>query len=316
MSKRLKIVLVGEESAAIHTLRMLRRCDHEIVGVVSSPEQNSGTAGLWTAAERAGLCRWPSVSVKRAEFAVELERLSVDLLLNVHALHLIHEAVLNVPTLGAYNLHPGPLPEYAGLNVPSWAILNGEYEHAVTLHRMVPRLDAGTIAYDSRFPVAPDETGLSLMLKCVRNGLPLIQQLLEAAAIDAIPCHQQDFTRRRYFNRKPPHVKGFDWDRSAARIEAHLRACDYGPFPSPWGWPVVCHRDGQIAIQKVEIADRLAAFTPGTVEGVTEQEMLVATRDRVVQLTRFERLGPRQPLDALVGQQLTAPVGVAHSAAK
>ena len=68
----------------------------------------------------------------------------VDLLLNVHSLYLIaRRTVVAAPRIGSFNLHPGPLPEYAGLNTPSWAIYNGEREHGVTVHWMEPGVDTG-----------------------------------------------------------------------------------------------------------------------------------------------------------------------------
>ena len=60
------------------------------------------------------------------------------------------------------NLHPGPLPQYAGLNVPSWAIYNGEVTHGVSLHRMDSGIDTGPIAYQASVLIGPRDTGLSL----------------------------------------------------------------------------------------------------------------------------------------------------------
>src|SRR5580692_7331177 len=75
--------------------------------------------------------REPVERVKDPELAESLRSAQVDLLLNVHSLYIIHQGVLAVPRLGAYNLHPAPLPRYAGLNSVSWAIYHGEKEHGV-----------------------------------------------------------------------------------------------------------------------------------------------------------------------------------------
>jgi len=66
----------------------------------------------------------------------------------------VPEAVLGVPARGAWNLHPGPLPRYAGLNAPSWAIYRGEQRHGVTVHRMDRGIDTGDIAYQETRKVA------------------------------------------------------------------------------------------------------------------------------------------------------------------
>jgi len=41
----------------------------------------------------------------------------------------------------AVNFHDGPLPQLAGLNVTSWAILRHEKEHGVTWHALTERAD-------------------------------------------------------------------------------------------------------------------------------------------------------------------------------
>ena len=127
-------------------------------------------------------------------FAGWLEENAVDLLINVHALHIIRSDVLSALSIGGFNLHPGPLPRYAGLNVPSLAVMNGETRHAVTLHRIEAGIDTGAIAYQAEFDLALDATGLSCSLQCVRLGVPLIGELLSAALKD--PATGNKFGRK------------------------------------------------------------------------------------------------------------------------
>ena len=51
----MNILLVGEESAGIQTLRALTDSDHRIVAVMASPSKNNGgLANLWETAEKLG----------------------------------------------------------------------------------------------------------------------------------------------------------------------------------------------------------------------------------------------------------------------
>jgi UDP-4-amino-4-deoxy-L-arabinose formyltransferase/UDP-glucuronic acid dehydrogenase (UDP-4-keto-hexauronic acid decarboxylating) len=128
----------------------------------------------------------------------------VDLLLNVHSLYVLPEPLLRVPALGAWNLHPGPLPRYAGLNAPSWAIYRGEQRHGVSVHRMEAGIDTGDIAYQESFPIAAADTGLSVALRCAQVGVALLHRLLEDAAAGSIPRLAQDAAQRTYFGRGVP----------------------------------------------------------------------------------------------------------------
>ena len=74
----------------------------------------------------------------------------MDLILNVHSLHLIRKEILDLPRLGSFNFHPGPLPRYAGLNSVCWALYRGETKHGVTLRSWWRIMTPGLSAIGSR----------------------------------------------------------------------------------------------------------------------------------------------------------------------
>jgi len=308
MNHSLNILLVGGESAGVQTLRMLAASPHRIIGVVA-PSLGNGDDGLWTAAEQLGLECFPADQVRLPEFAALVADRDTDVLLNVHSLHLIPTAVLTACRVGAFNLHPGPLPEYAGLNVPSWAIYNGETRHGVTLHHMVEQIDAGLVAYQSRFDIKPADTGLRVMRNCVRLGLQLIQTLLRDLAIDpeSVPRVRQDLNLRKYYDRRPPNDGWLDWNRYACDIVNHVRAADYSPFPAPWGHPVCCYGPEQIAVISTASTGRFCFLTPGTVGSRSGRGVLVSTRDEWIEVQLVEKNGQCcRAADVLrTGQRLT-----------
>ena len=70
----------------------------------------------------------------------------------------------NKNLLLALNYHDSPLPRYAGVNSTTWAILNNEKQHGVTLHKIVSGIDEGDIAAQSLIAIEKDE-GFYLKLK-------------------------------------------------------------------------------------------------------------------------------------------------------
>jgi methionyl-tRNA formyltransferase len=213
----------------------------------------------------------------------------VDVLLNVHSLWLIDPGVLDAPRIGAFNLHPAPLPEYAGLNGPSWAIYNGEPRHAVTVHWMAPGIDTGPIAYRQEIVTDDSDTGLTLSAKCVRAGVPLLLELLDAAARDpaTIPRLPQDPARRHYYGKGVPEEGRLRWDRSADRIVRFVRACDYSPLASPWGHPRAMLDGRPIGVVTAFRTWRASSAPPGTVGDVAASAALVAAADEWVAVSRL-----------------------------
>jgi len=273
----LNVLLAGEEAAGLQTLRALARTEHRIAAVLAS----SADATVGKVARQMGYEIWPADLVKDPGFAARVRDRAIDIILNVHSLHIVHPEVLRAARLGGFNLHPGPLPAYAGLNTISWAIYRGETSYGVTLHEMSPVVDAGRIAYAASFPIGEDDTPMSLMRKCVEEGVPLVMRLLETAARhpDAIPRIEQDLALRRVFGREIPEGGCLDWARPAARIVNFVRACDYHPLPSPWGHPRTRWGDRDIGIARASRTGRRADGPPGKVGEPSGPDIDVACED-------------------------------------
>jgi methionyl-tRNA formyltransferase len=294
----LNILLVGEESAGTQTLKMLAQSEHRLVGVMASPtRQAMGGMTLWQLAEKLGYRTWPAALVKDPTFAEVVIAEQVDLLLNVHSLFVIKGEVVAAPRIGSFNLHPGPLPRYAGLNAPSWAIYHDEKVHGVTLHRMLAGIDTGTIAYQALFDIEARDTGFSLSAKCIRAGLELIKQLLVTAAADPqqIPALEQDFTVRQYFGKETPQEGWITWARPARAIHNFVRAADYSPFTSPWKTPRSSLGGEEIGLVKTVLTGQPCAAPPGTIGPMVGTQVRVACADEWLTVERVTHKGKPAP---------------------
>lgn len=287
----INILLVAEEAAGIQALRAITGTAHRVVGVVTS-EHRAGhaAASVRRAAEQLGCRIWPSCVVKDPAFAETMRSARIDVLLNVHSLHLIHPVIVAAPAIGSFNLHPGPLPQYAGLNSPSWAIYNGESQHAATVHWLAPDIDMGPIAFHAQIATEKRDTGLSLSAKCVKAGIPLLLRLLDAAAHDpaAIPRVPQDLGRRRYYGKEVPENGRLRWSQPARSIVRFVRACDYFPWRSPWGHPRARLNGEPLRILKAFCTARLCMALTGTVGDVAEAVAFIAAADAWVGVSRVE----------------------------
>ncbi|HUR93850.1 MAG TPA: formyltransferase family protein [Gemmatimonadales bacterium] len=296
----MNIVLAAEEAAGVQALRAVADAGHRVVGVLtSSAAAASGAArrGAVVAdvAADLGVPVWPAHLVRSPELAAVLCDGVVDLLLNVHSLHIVHPAVLRAAVIGSFNLHPGPLPRYAGLNAPSWAVLHGEIDHAVTVHWMAPGIDTGPVAYATTFALTEEDTGLSVSARCVRLGIPLLRRLLDDAAVNPrrIPVLEQNPSERRYHGREVPYAGKVRWSLPAGELTRFIRACDFHPLPSPWGSPLASLGGEPLAVLGASLTREPCAAPPGTVGGCVNGAALVATGDEWVRLHHV-RVGGRR----------------------
>jgi methionyl-tRNA formyltransferase len=289
------IILVGEESAGIQTLRALADSDHRIVAVMASASKNNGgLANLWETAEKLGYQPLPAKLVKDPRFADEVRAAEVDVILNIHSLFIINKEVVNAPRIGCFNMHPGPLPRYAGLNVVSWAIYRGETSHGVTIHKMEPGIDTGHIVYQELFDIDDADTGLTLSAKCIRSGIALVLRLIETASSDpaAIPLTPQDLTKREYFGREIPYEGRLFWSLPAREIVNFVRACDFFPFHSPWGHPqtILGTMSGaqEIGVVKACLTGERCDVSPGTVGDVIRPGVKISCGDEWIIVNKLK----------------------------
>jgi len=291
---RLRVVLVAGEGAGAQVLRRLLASGHEVIRVLAeSPTPAGASATPWQVARAAGLPHGAPTEALAPGFPSWLSEERADLLLNVHALVILPQAVVEAPRIGSYNLHPGPLPALAGLNAPSWAVYEGRTSHAVTLHRMTAGVDEGAIAYAAAFPLTEEDTGLSVSLRCAREGLPLVELLLRCAAEDpaAIPALDQDPSLRRWHGRAAPDGGRLRWSRQAVDLARLVRACDYGPFESPWGRPRARHAGEEIEILRARPTLDPACGPPGSVRISGDGRVTVATADHGLELLSIRHRG-------------------------
>lgn len=288
----MRILLAASESAGLQVLRALHQEGRAVVGVLAPRETATGTSAIWTYAEKNGIPTFAADRVKDPAFAGEVADAEVDLFLNVHSLHVVHASVLEAVRVGAFNLHPGPLPRYAGLNAPSWAIFRGEERHGVTLHAMEAGIDTGPIAYQELFGIEEKDTGFSLYAKCIRQGVPLVLRLVKVASQDPanIPAVPQDLSMREYFGREVPGGGRLSWAQPARRIVDFVRACDYLPFPSPWGHPESRLHGRALEVIKAVTTQEASTQVPGTVVEDRGEGVAVASADCdvVVSRVRFD----------------------------
>lgn len=265
-------VVIGNESLLIGCADTLLARGHRIDAVVS---------------QDAGIRRWAAdKGLALLEHPQDITG-GYDWLLSIANLTMIPDAVLAGAARGAVNFHDGPLPAYAGLNTPNWALINGEPQHGITWHLMTRGSDEGDILAQRKFDAAEDETAFSLNSKCYAAAMDSFPEVLAQLESGSLNRQPQDLRQRRYFARADRPAAGglLDFTRPAAELARLVRALDMGGY-----WNPMCiaklRLGGQIVLAgTAQLAEGTAA--PGTVLAVSKDSLTVAAGDGAVQLSRL-----------------------------
>ncbi|MFE9661487.1 amino acid adenylation domain-containing protein [Streptomyces sp. NPDC005955] len=290
----LSSVLIGGGSVLARCGAALVAKGHRVTAVVT----DDVTARSW--AVKAGIPHH-----ELAEAVSLAPHLSCDLLLSVGNRAVVPDALLACASRAAVNYHYGPLPAYSGLHTPSWAIAEGATEYGITWHRMDQVVDGGAVLKRQEVAIGPEDTALSLGLKCDEAAVAGVADLVGEIAEGRATPTPQDIAARRYFSRHTQFAgEGLiDWNRSAERIAAMVRATDHGPFASPLVWPKI-ELDGHfyaVRTARCETGTADDAVAPGTVLGCDDASgMRVATGAGTVTLARLCTLeGEERPVRAV-----------------
>jgi len=217
----MRVGLIGRTHWLLDTARLAKEHGHELAFLATAPAAPGYRVG--EDALRAFAAQ------ETIPFSDHLRLNTLDLVADV-VLSVNWTTVLRQPFLdrfphGVLNAHAGDLPRYRGNATLNWAILAGETEACLTVHRMVEALDAGPIALQRRRPIGPDDdmTTLTAWLdEVVPASLVKAVDLLEAGQLE---FRAQDPAVRplRVYPRVPDDSR-IDWSKSADDIVRLVRA--------------------------------------------------------------------------------------------
>ena len=273
-----KCFLVGGESLLVQCAEILLERGHEVVGVATAnPDIESWAEGRSLPVHRPGARLG---DVQHPEF---------DWLLSIANLTLIPEAMLAQAGKGAINFHDGPLPRYAGLNAPNWALIAGEPRHGVTWHRIEGGIDEGRILARRDFDVEPLTTALELNTRCYAQAIDSFPEVVDLIERDAVEGEAQDLSLRTYFGKddRPEALALLDWTLPAETLLALIRALDFGAYPNPLQIAKTI-ADGRVClVAEAEIVDAIGDAGPGTIVEVSAEAVVVATGTDALRITRL-----------------------------
>lgn len=273
----LSSVLIGSDSLLVQCGEIWLREGHTIAHVVTNEER----IAQWA--------RSQSINVIDAneDYEAKLSGTAFDCLFSITWLSIISEKVLALPGRHAINFHDGPLPAYAGLYTPAWAIKNLEQSYGVTWHAMLAGVDRGDIFEQEHFEISANETSLTINTRCFEAGLTSFERLVQNLANDTLAGTAQDANQRSYFGKhtRPDGACDLDWNKSAVELEALVRALDFGRYPNPLGTAKIHFDREPISVTAAEV--RSDTGTPATLLSVSDTEILVATGEGSLAMTGF-----------------------------
>jgi len=231
------VVVLGYHEMGCTGLRALLRRGVPVSAVFTyadDPDENCWFGSVASLASGAGIPVFVTRSIHDARWLGHLRALRPDLLFSFYYRHILRPQILEIPRLGAYNLHGSLLPRYRGRCPVNWQLVHGERESGATLHVMTARADAGDIVGQERVAVGPDDTAVELYSRLNAAAGVLLDRHLDALLAGRAPLTPQDESQATVFGGRRPEDGRIDWTWPRARIHDLVRAVA-PPWPGAFG---------------------------------------------------------------------------------
>src|SRR5690349_17260986 len=119
------------------------------------------------------------------------------------------------------NVHPSLLPRWRGAAPVERALMAGDEETGVTIHRTVEALDAGPIAAQRRFAVAPEDDAGALYARAAEVSAELLRDVLAEDEPQFAPQSEEGVT---YAEKIRPEDRELDLALPAKELVNRVRA--------------------------------------------------------------------------------------------
>lgn len=278
----MRVGIIGRTHWMLETAQLVLDRGHEIAFIctaTSSPESRAHVEDFQALAQSHNI---PFYSRPR----VSDLPLAADICLSVNWVTVLRQSFLDRFPHGVLNAHPGDLPRYRGNACLNWAILAGEKEAVLTVHRMVEELDAGPVALKRRRPIAPEDD-ITDLYEWLDEVIPLgLVEALDGIAQGTAVFYPQDGSVRplRAYPRKPVDAR-IDWAQSTDAILRLIRASTR-PFSGAYsrletGQEVIIYR------ARPHVPDHDFLAVPGQVCFSIGGNPVVATGDGMLELVEL-----------------------------
>ncbi|MFP4453561.1 MAG: methionyl-tRNA formyltransferase [Desulfobacterales bacterium] len=285
---RFNIIFMGTPDFAVPALKTLDQSAHIVSLVVTMPDRPSGRGrklaepAVKKAAKKLGYEVIQPESTKTENFYSKIREIRPDLFVVAAFGHILPKRLLELPAMGAVNLHASLLPKYRGPCPIQWAIINGETETGVTSMLMDAGLDTGEILLSQKTPIYADDTAGKLHDRLSQISTDVLTRTLEGFCKGSIRPVPQNHAMASYAPLLKKSDGHLDWTRSAEYLERFIRGM------SPWPGAYTYWDKKRLNIYMAEVRPCSRNRQPGTVIEAFDNELRVAAGKDAVSIMEIQ----------------------------
>ncbi|EAM48392.1 methionyl-tRNA formyltransferase [Crocosphaera watsonii WH 8501] len=227
----MQVIFFGTPQFAVPTLQKL--LDHSrfnVIGVVTQPDKRRGRGKqlIPSAVKKIALNHnipiWQPKRIKKDQDTLsQLKNSQADAFVVVAYGQILSLEILQMPKVGAINVHGSILPQYRGAAPIQWCLYNGDRQTGITTMLMDEGMDTGDMLLKAYTDINLFENAYQIAEKLANQGADLLIETLEkleSNEIQAVPQNNEEATYASLINKDDFIV---DWNKSAIAIHNQIR---------------------------------------------------------------------------------------------
>ena len=288
----MKLIFAGTPEFAARALSALLAGGHEIALALTQPDRAAGRglkvnpSPVKRLAESHRIPVAQPVTLKDPAVQDTLRAVGADLMVVAAYGLLLPQAVLDIPHLGALNIHASLLPRWRGAAPIQRALLAGDSETGACIMQMDSGLDTGPLLLCESVPIRDEDTAQSLHDRLAELGARLLLQALEGLARGALSARPQPDAGVTYAAKIDRAEARLDWTLPAAELWRRVRA--FNPYPG------AASRLGEVEVKIWRATPDAASGTPGEVLEAGARGIVVACGEASLRVEELQRSGGRR----------------------
>ncbi|HEU0004784.1 MAG TPA: methionyl-tRNA formyltransferase [Terriglobia bacterium] len=234
----MRLLFMGTPVFALPTLKALLSSHHIVSAVFTQSDKPSGRGEKLSVppvkqlALEQGVPVYQPERLRAREWQPVFGALNADAYVVVAYGKILPPWLLDLPRLGAYNVHASLLPKYRGAAPIHWAIANGETKTGITTMKLDVGMDTGDLLLQHEIPIEPEDICASIHDRLAEIGAELMLKTLDSLEKGTAKPVPQDPALASYAPMLKKSDGLLDWSQSAISLHNRIRA--FNPWPGTY----------------------------------------------------------------------------------
>lgn len=287
--KDTKVVFMGTPDFSVPVLKVLIE-QTDVVLVVTQPDKEVGRKKVLSkspikqVAEENNIQVFQPIKI-RQDYEIIKEK-NPDLIVTCAYGQILPQELLDIPKLGAINVHASLLPKYRGSAPIQWAMINGEKETGVTLMYMDAGMDTGDMITKASCSIDKDDNVGTLHDKLSILGANLLNENLLNIInkkVDRIKQDDNEATYAPMIKREDEHL---NFDELGLNVINRIKALN------PWPLSYFILEGQEIKVIDAEFIPK-ENCKPATISEVTKRTFGIDVNDGTIYLKTIKPFGKK-----------------------